>query len=249
MGGVNRGWIAALAVLSLVSACGTPDPEDERPVPPAPTLPSGALSTDATTSTEAPDTTAVVEQSTTDFVTTTEPPTTTAPSTTVLDDLVVLRPDGLGRATFGQDADTAIADLTASLGAPNADSGWVPAVSSPFGVCPGNEVRGLRWGPLQVLFGDQGTGARRLFTWVYAVALLPAEETQSLASGLQTVEGIGLGSSIADLALVYPELDVSSDVFGPTYSTSALAGYSGTISSDGADGFVTSIVGGTYCGE
>lgn len=255
MARVVRRWLVGFVVMSTLVACGTVDPGDEQPVSPAPTLPEGAIDavTDTATSevaaavTAAVDPTTTVAQTTTDFPTTV--PTTSLVASTLLPEFVDLRPDGIGESTFGQDAELAITWLTDRLGPPNEDSGWVVAVSSPFGVCPGTDVRGLRWGPLQVLFGDIGTSTRQVFTWVYAVSLLPAGEPQGEAAGLQTTEGIGLGSSIADLTAAYPQLSVSTDIYGPTFTTGGLAGYSGTISSEGIDGFVTSLVGGTYCGE
>ncbi len=177
------------------------------------------------------------------MVASTAPPASVAPA-----GLVTLAPEGLGVAAFGADADVAVTALSASLGAATQDSGWVDAASSPFGVCPGVQVRGLRWGPLQVLLTDDGT-ARSLFTFVYASSLVQPGEVIGAASGLQTAEGIGLGSGVADLEAAYPQLVVASDVYGPTFSTSGEGGLAGTLSAEGAAGFVTSIVGGTYCGE
>jgi hypothetical protein len=235
-----------MVVTAGLTACGTADVADEQPVNPAPTLPGGPLESEAPSTTAVPSTT-VFEQSTTDLpTTTTQAPTTT---TAAEPESVDLELDGVGPARFGDDAEVALAALTALLGEPNDDSGWVPAFTSPFGVCPGVEVRGVRWGPLRVLFGDQGTAARTMFTWVYASGLLPAGEAVGAAGGLQTPEGIGLGSSIADLELGYPEVVVSTGIYGPTFDTAVFAGYAGTISSDGIDGFVTSLVGGAPCGE
>lgn len=243
MDDVIRRCAVLLAVVVALASCGKVSASDERPVPPAPTLPGGPVVTETTAPSEI-STTAVVEVSTTDL-----PTTTTAAPTTVAPEPVVLRPDGVGALPFGTEAEVMLTYLTARLGTPNVDSGWVAAPSSPFGVCPGSQVRGLRWGPLQVLLGDEGNATRHLFSWVYATALLPANEPVGAAGGLQTPEGIGLGSSIADLFAAFPSLTVSTDVYGPTYSTGGLVGYAGTLSSEDIDGFVTSLVGGRYCGE
>jgi len=234
--------LAAIVLVGL-SSCGAVPASDERPVNPAPTLGAATVPD----STVAPSTTppATVPAST-------AAPTTTpiGTSSTTAADLLTLAPDGLGASVpFGQEAEGALSYLTARLGAPNADSGWVPAPSSPFGVCPGADVRGVRWGPLQVLFGDEGTPTRHVFTYVYATSLLQPGETVGYSAELQTAAGIGLGSSIADLKASYPEVVVTADVYGPTFATAALGGVSGTLSSENIDGFVTSIIGGSYCGE
>lgn len=237
--------ISLLLGLAALSSCGTVDETAERPVAPAPTLPA----TDATT----------VPEPTTTVAATTDPAATTVAETTVAETTVAstvaptaqagtvsLRPDGLGVAAFGTEAAAAEAALVASLGPPDEDSGWVDAVTSPFGVCPGTQVRGLRWGPLQVLFTDEG--ATRVFTYVYASSLVKPGEPIAAASGLQTPEGIGLGTALADLQAAYPSLSVTTDLYGPTFLTAA-GGLSGTLSAETADGFVTSLIGGVFCGE
>lgn len=231
---------APLAVIAL-AACGTVDAADERPVAPAPTRP-GAETTVTVAPTLAPETSAVP-----DTTTTTMPATTVAPESVAQAGVVSLTPAGVGVASFGDDAATTEAALVASLGPATVDSGWVDALSSPFGVCPGTFVRGLRWGPLQVLFTDDGS-ARTMFTYVYATSLVQPGEAIGAASGLQTPEGIGLGSSLADLEGAYPTLDVAIDAYGPTFATAAEGGLAGTLSSEGPEGFVTGLVGGSFCG-
>src|SRR4051794_33029609 len=75
---------------------------------------------------------------------------------------------GIGTTMFDDAADTAIRSLTNVFGTPSADSGWVAAGSSPFGACPGQHVRGVRWGQLLTLYGDQG-GAQHFFTYTYGL--------------------------------------------------------------------------------
>ena len=114
----------------------------------------------------------------------------------------------------------------------------------------GTDVRGVRWGPLQVLLGDATTVAgRHVFSYVYATSMLPVGEPAGKAAGLQTAIGVGLGSSLADLKASYPAVQISDDAYGPTFATSGSGELSGTLSGTGSDGFVTSIIGGKYCGE
>ncbi|MDX1662129.1 MAG: hypothetical protein R3326_10120, partial [Gemmatimonadota bacterium] len=70
---------------------------------------------------------------------------------------LVAEPSGLRLVAFGQPADLVVATLETLLGEPDADTGWRPATASPFGVCPGERVRGARWGRLRILMSDGPT--------------------------------------------------------------------------------------------
>lgn len=236
------GPLLALAALAVLTGCG-PDKDYDRAINPAPTLVATTVatsepspsSTDAPTTSEAP--------------ATTEAPTTSEEPTTAVATTLTLSTDGLGAVPFGTPTDAALATLSGILGTPAGDSGWVEARTSSFGVCPGREVRGVRFGPLQVLFGDLDGDSTQFFTYLYATSLLPAGETPGPAAGLVTAEGLGLGTSVAELQKIYPDAVVSSDIYGPTFSTSSAGGLVGTLSAESADGVVTSIIGGSFCGD
>lgn len=66
---------------------------------------------------------------------------------------VKLRGDGLGVASFGDDSDLAIAQITAALGTPLIDSGWL-GTDVAYGSCPATQVRALEWAGLKLLFSD-----------------------------------------------------------------------------------------------
>lgn len=187
--------------------------------------------------TEAPTTTEAAAETTT---TTTAPTTTEAPPTTVDPGPtgLSLSPDGLGALRFGTDADTALEFLGGIFGPANADSGWVQASSSQFGVCPGTEVRGVTFGPLTVLFGDvDGDGARAFHTWTYA------DNGLGDVFGLQTPSGVGLGSSQDDIAAAAADAEFFEDeIFGET------ASFQQTFASLDA-GTVSYLSGGANCGE
>ncbi len=192
----------------------------------------------AAATTEAPPTT-VAEASTTTAeaptTTTTEaPPTTVDPGPTGLS----LSPDGLGVLTFGTDADIALEFLSGIFGPPTTDSGWVTASSSPFGVCPGTEVRGVTYGPLTVLFGDvAGDGEQAFHTWDYS------DNGLGDVYGLRTPSGIGLGSTQDDIAAAAADAEFFEDeVFGET------ANFQQTYAALN-DGDVTYLSGGASCGE
>jgi hypothetical protein len=156
----------------------------------------------------------------------------------------VLESIGLGVATFGEPADTVVAALTALLGEPTEDTGFV----DPFliGTCATNELRRVSWDSLSVLFGDNGTpGSRQFFSYAYGdVTDLAAEPV-----GLLTPAGIGIGTTVADLRSAYPEVVVQEGEEGLFESSffvdETLAGLlTGAADTD----LVTVIFGGEFCG-
>lgn len=178
--------------------------------------------------------------------TTSTTPSTTAPPTTTLPPgaAIALRADGLGDALFGAAPDGVLTYITGILGAPATDSGWV---SAPERTCPGTEVRGVSWGDLSLLFGDE-TGLRQFFGWSYG----PAQSGTVLApAGMATAAParISIGSTVAQVIAAYPDtaLNPGDDLYPP--SASFGAGLLAFVTNIGPTGVVTSMLGGGGCGE
>jgi hypothetical protein len=194
----------------------------------------------------------------------TEPPTTRAPATTSTTEdegpPVVLRGDGLGAHRFGDPVDEVIAGLTLRWAPPDQDSGWVPAGSSPIGVCPGNEVRVVEWQGFSVLFSDGPTpfgpgGRRHFFSWTYQARDLdrPAPDPGGNRPRLTTPEGISVGMTVADLQRAYGQrLEIFDEEGGPGPSfgvQTADGGLFGSLTSVEPGGIIRNIIGGGGCGE
>lgn len=64
---------------------------------------------------------------------------------------LVVAADGLGDALFGAEPEQVISYVTAVIGPPSDDSGWIDA-NTDFPACPGNELRIVRWDDLRLLF-------------------------------------------------------------------------------------------------
>lgn len=184
-------------------------------------------------------------------------PAPSAPSTTgagapTEHSTVLLRPDGLGVTAFGDMPEYAIAALTAELGEPTRDK-TEPAFSS-FGTCPGTTLRAVEWGGLAVLITDGATaygieGGPHFFAYQY-------RSDESL--GLVTREGVGLGSTVADLRAAYgAEVRVSSEQYAPADPAAASfevgaygpAGLYGFLDGTADTSTVTEIAAGQACGE
>lgn len=193
----------------------------------------------------------------------TQPPATQPATTSTTEDEgppVVLEGDGLGAHRFGAPVDEVIVGLTLRWGPPDRDSGWIPAGNSPFGVCPGNEVRVVEWRGFSVLFSDGPTpfgpaGRRHFFSWNYQAGDLdhPAPDPGGNRPRLTTPEGISVGATVADLQRAYGdklELFDEEEGGGPSFGVqTADGGLFGSLTGVEPGGIVRTIVGGGGCGE
>jgi hypothetical protein len=197
---------------------------------PAPTEPATVAPTDAPTTTATPDTTA----------------TTAAPTTTVAPVALTLGRDGLGVVTFGTEAEPAIAAVSAALGAPTEDTGWVDPIT--ISNCAGEELRRVSWGTLSLLFGDpagSGSGRRQFFASSYG----SVAELGGAPEGLRTPEGLGLGATVAQLRGAYPQVQITPGEEGliePSFYVDD--NLSGLLTGDADTDAVTVIFGGPFCG-
>lgn len=221
-----------LAVVpTLLGACGSDDAGTDD-LTPLPTSPTTAVAT-----TLAPLTTS-----------TTSSTSTAAPTTSTTVDPVealLLRRDGIGDVRFGVDPEGALTYLKARLGTPDEDSGYVDAFSE-FGNCPGTRVRGVRWGDLLLLFGDESTvaeGRLHFFSWRYG----PAGPGGPDPAGLKAEGGITLGSPVSAIMKAFPQTTVFADeIFGAGFEI--VRTLSGTLTGTEASGQVTVLYGGIACG-
>lgn len=216
----------------FLTACGLSDSSGDQLTP----LPTSVTTTVAPTL--APLTSSTTSTSSTSSSTT----STTTPG---LEDLV-LKGGGIGDVRFGVDPDGVISYMKKRLGEPDEDSGYIDSYSQ-FGSCPGSRVRGVRWGDLLLLFGDESTvidGRLHFFSWKYG----PASKSRVDPFGLKTESGITLGSSVADLRRLHPGVQVFSDeIFGAGFEIERTL--SGSLSSTDRSGLVTVLYGGITCGE
>ncbi|MCZ7536577.1 MAG: hypothetical protein M5T61_12180 [Acidimicrobiia bacterium] len=179
---------------------------------------------------------------------TTPDTTAVAPTTVAAGSAVVLRTDGLGVTSFGDLPEYTVAALTMELGEPTGDA-TEPSFSS-FGTCPGTTLRAVEWDGLAVLITDGATaygveGGPHFFAYLYR---------SGGGASLVTQEGVGVGSSVADLRAAYGEalqVNAGEEGGGPSFSvgpTGPGAMYGFLEGTDDADA-VTAIEAGQVCGE
>ena len=109
---------------------------------------------------------------------------------------IALRGDGLGVVALGAAPDEAIAAVGEELGEPSLDSGWEPSSSS-YGTCPGEQIRGVEWDGLVLLFTDADTAVgsgEHLFTW----------RVTGAPPAIATAKGLGFGATATDAEELYP---------------------------------------------
>jgi len=227
-----------VVMVTVVVACGG-DGGGSDTLAPLPTNPS---TTTASSLVPMVTTTGVPVSTTTSVVET----TTTVPAAAKL----VLRGDSLGDVRFGVDAEGAIAYVETLLGAPDSDSGYVDAASE-FGSCPGEQVRGVQWGNLLLLFGDESevaSGRMHFYGWRYG----PIGTTMPEPVGPATEGGITLGATVNEVLAAHPVADVfNDDVFGAGFDidSGARGLVSGSLSNDAPNGVTLALFGGVTCGE
>jgi hypothetical protein len=157
---------------------------------------------------------------------------------------IVLRSDGLGIVTFGQDATEVIDALTKVLGKPTMDTGWN---LEQIGCDIGEKIRDIGWNGFGIELSNGPSqmgpaGKEHLLTYYLNIdgdTKLP----------YQTDAGLKLGDSVATLKKLYPEAKISnSEIEGPVYSlTDSYTGLNGNLSSLDDNGTVDSIRAGVLC--
>ncbi len=220
---------AVLAVLSLVVlGCGSGSDESDQTVPvvtlittttlPAPETTvddSAPVDTDAVesvapsdSSPEPTSTTAAApatDGSVAEPVETAPPVETTIATTTTepVENRFTLSTDGIGTTSFGADPDGTVAFVSTFLGPPTADTGWVDPFT--IGPCGGSQLRQVNWGSLQLEFGDASSitqGRPHFYAYTYGVEGSPAADP----AGIETTEGITVGSTVGALIAAYPNV-------------------------------------------
>lgn len=247
----GRSLTISIAIALLLAACGSSTDSSES-VASTPATASSTSSTLLAAPTTNTTTTTIAETTTTSSTSTTSTTsTTTSTSTTTIEpgpDLsgLVLLGDGIGPIQFGADADGAVDYLTSLLGAPTHDTGWV----DPFeiGLCPGSELRLVSWGVLTITLGDESdivSGRRHFVAYSYGID----GELGLEPEGLETEEGITIGSQVDALVDAYPDvlLVPEDDFAGPSYVIDDSR--SGFLTGLEGGDLVTVIFGGQGCGE
>jgi hypothetical protein len=160
---------------------------------------------------------------------------------------LVLGPEGIGEAAFGEDAEVTVSYVASLLGSPTADTGWLETEEAMI-LCDRKMFRQVEWGVLRLEFGDISPyreDAVHFVGWDYGLDGRLGEEPQ----GIITERGVGLGSRVDELRAAYPSAQLyegEEGNFPPTFSgADGLSGFTtGTTDSD----VITVLEAGLRCG-
>ena len=157
------------------------------------------------------------------------------------DELQLAR-NAIGPISIGDDGSQVIGRLVATFGQPNADTATTIS-NGEFGSCPGDPVRIVRWGPLEVTVTTPDDAP--VFS-AYRIDLALGN-LDSPAAGLRTVSGLVAGDSVETLESIYAGFTIEYVVEGETGLVFELRNSDGTlllwgpVTSAEADGKVSGI--------
>lgn len=199
--------VALIAIFGLVRLFGAGEPEDVEVL---------GSTTESTTPSTTP--TTLPATSSTEAPTTTLPPTTTTSTTTTLPPLTII-PSGspvplselrlgayaLQPFDFGQNFNTVLGRLGASLD--EASDISRPGVSTgEFGTCPGDVIQTARWGRLLVIGAEDDTG-----TMAFVGYRLDSTYDTFRYPVLRTISGVGVGDRVSELESAYSRVSYLND--------------------------------------
>lgn len=182
------------------------------------------------------------------------PSTTPTPPTEEAGAGVVLEPGGLGIVALGDPAEDVIAALSGVYGPPDEDTGW----TAHSGECTDTVSRFVGYDRLYVLFSEgpteYGAAGQPHLLGYFVVSGSVEDLTGEYGLGPQTAEGIGVGSTVADLRAVYGDgLVVRNEdlLLGPSFFLTDAGGtqlFHGVVTADTDAGRVVSLNNGDFCG-
>ncbi len=112
--------------------------------------------------------------------------------------------DDIPDILFGTDAETAIGRLVASLGDPTEDTGWQTSTNG-FGVCAGELERIVFFGTFAAIVTKPG--GQEIFNG-YRQDLVSGDLAHP-AAGIETLSGLRIGDTVAQLLEIYADQKVS----------------------------------------
>jgi hypothetical protein len=139
-------------------------------------------------------------------------PTTTTPGSTTTTIASVqglgLSHTGLGGALFGADPEPVVRYMSAILGAPTSDTGWVDTTSLAPLRCRGTQARFVAFHDLQLFFSDESGYAKGRLHFA-AFTYGPAQGDHIDPYGLATDTGMKVGATVAEMKKAYPKLGLN----------------------------------------
>jgi hypothetical protein len=178
-------------------------------------------------------------------------PTTTTPGSTTTTIAAVqglgLSHTGIGGALFGADPDPVVRYMSAILGAPTSDTGWVATSSLSPLRCRGTQARFVAFHDLQLFFSDESGYAKGRLHFA-AFTYGPAQGDHIDPYGLAADTGMKVGSTVAEMKKVYPKLGLNQPTQAHPYPGFSIRhGLTGILTGLLDTDTVTAFIGGSAC--
>ena len=129
-------------------------------------------------------------------------------------DELTMQADGIGTLAFGTAGSTVLGRFAATFGPPTDDTGFIVG-SGTWGECPGDTIRVVRWGPLNIV--SRGEAATTEFV-SYRMDLRYGGVTSEVTD-MQTLSGLRVGDTVETLRTIYEGFDITFRVY-PSIGTS-----------------------------
>ena len=154
---------------------------------------------------------------------------------------------GLGGATFGADPDAVVRYMSAILGAPTSDTGWVATASLAPLQCRGTQARFVVFHDLQLFFSDESGYAKDRLHFA-AFKYGPAAGDHIDPYGLATDAGMKIGATVAEMKKAYPKLGLNQPSQAHPYPGFSIRhGLTGILTGLLDTDTVTGFIGGSAC--
>ena len=196
-----------IAAIAFAAASDSSDPTDAAqstvdgaPSPTSSLVPSTTATSTTTSSTTR--TTSTTTSSTTRTTSTTRP-FVPRPTGTIIpyETGIYVKTTTLSAYAFGEDSNVVLTELTAALGDADHDTGWHKDE-----MCEGSATRRVVWDDLELVFTK---GANGLLPDTLTFQQWHISGSSKMAVEMVTPEGIGVGSTVADLKRAYPDVKVT----------------------------------------
>jgi hypothetical protein len=189
--------VAAVLIAVSVISFGLFAPEDGTA---APTTTTATTEGTATTSTTVPGETTVTTAGPAEITLPTQetPGEIAAVGDPIPVNELTMTSSDIGVLDFGDDGDLVLGQLAATFGAPTQDTGFIVGTGA-FGECPGDSIRVVQWGPLNVVIkGDTTANAFVSYRMDLSYGNLTSP-TRDIA----TLSGLRVGDQVSQLEEVY----------------------------------------------
>lgn len=121
---------------------------------------------------------------------------------------LTMQADGIGDLPFGDPGGEVLSRFAATFGPPTDDTGFIVGAGV-FGECPGDSIRVVRWGPLNIVVRGEPTTN----TFVSYRMDLRYGGVTSEVTDMETLSGLRVADTVETLRTIYADFDIAFRVY------------------------------------